>query len=371
MSVSYGGDSITFGDGSIVSSGSAGFKNKIINGHMMISQNAASSAITPTGSGAGIGNFAVDRFRVAYSQNSKLTAQQNKGSVSPPSGFKNYLGVSCSTTATVGVSDYFLVGQPIEGYNIADLDWGLSTAKTVTLSFWAYSNTTGTFGGSVNNSGYSRAYCFSYTINTANTWEYKTVTITGDTTGTWLTDTGVGAYVWFSLGSGSTVSKAAGSWGAGEYYGVTGANNLMGSTSNYLYITGVQLEKGTTASSFEFRSYGKELMLCQRYYQRWENSTGGTTDSLGTGTVWTSTNFFCVLQYIVPMRALPTGLYSNTTAMTLLYSGLAKQTSAVVFQSQSKAATEVVGTSSSMSAGSAGFVRFTAAGDYLALSAEL
>jgi hypothetical protein len=274
MSVSYGGSSITFEDGSIVSSGSQGFKNKIINGAMTISQAALGAAITPAGTGGLPANFAVDRTRMAYSQNSKLTAQQNKGSISSPAGFKNYLGVSCAATATVGSTDYFLVGQGIEGYNISDLSWGTAAASTVTLSFWVYSNTIGTFGGSINNYNYSRSFCFSYTINVANTWEYKTVTIAGDTTGTWVTDNGVGAYVWFSLGSGSTVSKAAGSWGAGEFYGVTGANNLMGSTSNNFYITGLQLEKGTTASSFEFRSYGKELMLCQRYYGSYPQPNG-------------------------------------------------------------------------------------------------
>jgi hypothetical protein len=280
MSVSYGGSSITFEDGSIVSSGSQGFKNKIINGAMMISQAAAGGSITPAATGATPINFAVDRTRIAYSQNSKLTAQQNKGSVSPPAGFKNYLGVSCAATATVGSTDYFLVGQGIEGFNVSDLSWGTAAASTVTLSFWAYSNTIGTFGGSINNSAYDRSFCFSYTINVANTWEYKTVTIAGDTTGTWVTDNGVGAYVWFSLGTGSTRSKAAGSWGAGEFYGVTGANNLMGSTSNNFYITGLQLEKGTTASTFEFRSYGKELMLCQRYFEK----TYEQTVAIGTAT---------------------------------------------------------------------------------------
>jgi hypothetical protein len=372
MSVSYGGSSITFEDGSIVSSGSQGFKNKIINGAMMISQAAAGGSITPAATGATPNNFAVDRTRLAYSQNSKLTAQQNKGSVSSPAGFKNYLGVSCAATATVGSTDYFLVGQSIEGVNVSDLSWGTAAASTVTLSFWAYSNTIGTFGGSINNSAYDRSFCFSYTINVANTWEYKTVTIAGDTTGTWVTDNGIGAYVWFSLGTGSTRSKAAGSWGAGEFYGVTGANNLMGSTSNNFYITGLQLEKGTTASSFEFRSYGKELMLCQRYYQRFENISGGeNTGSLTTGTVWTSTNFFAVVPYITTMRALPTGSSSRSAAVTLLVAGAAKESTAITIQQYSKQAFEIVGTASSMTAGQGGFIRFTASTDFIALSAEL
>jgi hypothetical protein len=282
-----------------------GFRNRIINGDMRISQAAAGASITPASSGANASNFAVDRFRIAYSQNSKLTAQQNAGSVTPPTGFKNYLGVSVSTTATVGASDYFLVGQAIEGFNLADLEWGTANAKSITISFWAYSNTTGTFGGAINNSAYDRAYPFTYAISSANTWEYKTVSLSGDTTGTWLTTNGVGAYVWFSLGTGSSRSTTASSWASGEYYSATGATSLMGSTSNYLYITGVQLEVGSVATEFERRPYGTELALCQRYFQTW----GGTNNyelmpffGIGFSTNTVEGPF----TFIQPMRAAPT-----------------------------------------------------------------
>jgi len=276
MTVSINGTSgLVFNDASTQNTAATGFgfKNRIINGGMVISQAAGGTSITPAGTGVGSQNFAVDRFRIAYSQNSKLTAQQNKGSVTPPAGFKNYIGVGVASTATVGATDYFLVGQTIEGYNISDLSWGTASAATVTLSFWAYSNTTGTFGGAVNNSAYARSYVFSYTINVANTWEQKTVTIAGDTSGTWLTENNSGMRIWFSLGTGSTLSKASGSWGAGEYYSATGATSLMGNTNNYLYITGVQLEKGSTATSFDYRPYGTELALCQRYYQSAPDAT--------------------------------------------------------------------------------------------------
>jgi hypothetical protein len=269
-----GGNTATINSYTPTESNMAG-RNRIINGDMQISQAAAGSSITPAASGTSSGNFAVDRFRIAYSQNSKLTAQQNRDSVAPPAGFKNYLGVEVTATATVGATDYFLVGQPIEGYNVSDFGWGTASAAPVTLSFWAYSNTTGTFGGAINNSAYDRAYPFTYTINAANTWEHKTVTLAGDTSGTWLATNGVGLYVWFSLGSGSTRSTTAGTLATGEFYSATGANSLLASTSNYLYITGVQLEAGSVATPFEHRQYGQELALCQRYYEVGSNASAG------------------------------------------------------------------------------------------------
>jgi hypothetical protein len=337
-----------------------------------LTQAAAGAAITPAGTGATSINFAVDRTRIAYSQNSKLTAQQNRGSVSPPTGFKNYLGVSCAATATVGATDYFLVGQAIEGYNVSDLSWGTAAASTVTLSFWARSNTIGTFGGSVNNSAYNRAYAFSYTINVADTWEYKTVTITGDTTGTWLTDNGVGAYVWFSLGSGSTVSKAAGSWGAGEHYGVTGANNLMGSTSNYLYITGVQFEKGTTASTFEFRSYQKELMLCQRYYAKISGGGFSNFAAFAVGFCSNSTTIEGLINYPVTMRAAATLSFSNVRTNTATGTNTAVTSVSNSYAGTNSMNAVFVSSGSSITQGQAGsIIGNSNSSAYVDLSAEL
>jgi hypothetical protein len=297
-----GGNTATINSMTPTADSLQGFRNRIINGDMRISQAAAGSSITPASSGANASNFAVDRFRIAYSQNSKLTAQQNAGSVTPPAGFKNYLGVSVSTTATVGASDFFLVGQAIEGFNLADLEWGTANAKPITISFWTYSNTTGTFGGAINNSAYNRAYPFTYAISSANTWEYKTVSLSGDTTGTWLTTNGVGAYVWFSLGTGSSRSTTASSWASGEYYSATGATSLMGSTSNYLYITGVQLEVGSVATPFERRPFGAELALCQRYFYK---HAEGSAKTIAIGGYYSSTSIDTVVFMKVSMRAAP------------------------------------------------------------------
>ena len=256
-----------------------GYKNRIINGAMVIDQRNAGASVSPSGTA-----YTLDRWKTGNSLDSKYTVQQNAGSVTPPVGFTNYLGVTSSSAYTVGSTEFFLQYQVIEGYNIADLAWGTANAKTVTLSFQVYSSLTGTFGGTLLNSAANRCYVFSYSIPTANTWTTISVTIAGDTTGTWLTTNGQGINVFFSLGSGSSVSGTAGSWGSTLYRSVTGATSVVGTNGATFYITGVQLEKGSTATSFDYRPYGTELQLCQRYYQRQSGflAIAGSSTSAGT-----------------------------------------------------------------------------------------
>ena len=194
--------------------------------------------------------------------------QQNAGSVTPPAGFTNYLGCTSTSAYTVGSGEIFYIRQSVEGFNIADLAWGTANAKTITISFWVRSSLTGTFGGALQNSAADRSYPFSYTISSANTWEQKSVTIAGDTSGTWLTTNGVGVGVQFSLGTGSTNSGTAGSWQAANLSSATGAVSVVGTNGATFYITGVQLEIGTSATPFERRLYGQELANCQRYYEK-------------------------------------------------------------------------------------------------------
>ena len=309
MSVSYGGSSITFEDGSIVSSGSQGFKNKIINGAMMIDQRNAGASYSAVD-----GGFSVDRWKVASfdssAQTGKFTVQQSS---TVPTGFSKSLLVTSSAATSFGSGAVYWIAQFIEGFNTADLDFGLATAKTVTLSFWVRSSLTGTFAGSILNNGNDRSYPFTYTINSANTFEYKTVTITGDTSGTWTRDSSIGLRVLFNLGHGSTYTTTANAWASGYYGSVTGTTNLLATNGATLYITGVQLEKGTTASSFEFRSYGKELMLCQRYFYKM-NVTSATGGSFGGG-VQGSTRCDIVINYPVEMRATPTFSATGTVGI--------------------------------------------------------
>ena len=247
------------------------FKNRIINGKMDIDQRNAGASLNPADFA-----YSVDRWKCRRSQSSKFTVQQNAGSVTPPAGFSNYLGVTSSSAYSVLTADYFAIQQLIEGLNFADLAWGTASAQTVTLSFWVRSSLTGTFGGALNNGAEVRAYGFTYTINAANTWEQKTITIPGDTTGTWLTTNGIGLYVNFNLGTGSTYGSATnGSWtNDNTQFTPSGATSVVGTNGATFYITGVQLEKGSTATSFDYRPFGTELALCQRYYESLYNSNG-------------------------------------------------------------------------------------------------
>jgi hypothetical protein len=275
-------------------------KNRIINGAMVIDQRNAGASVTPSNT------YTLDRWTAYSSQSSKYTVQQNAGSVTPPAGFTNYLGVTSSSAYSITSSDIFIVRQYIEGYNIADLGFGTANAKTLTLSFWVRSSLTGTFGGSFTNSAENRAYPFTYTISAANTWEQKSVTFAGDTSGTWLTTNGTGMEVIFGLGVGSTYSGTAGAWAGSAFYSATGATSVVGTNGATFYITGVQLEVGTQATGFEYVNYQTSLANCQRYYK-----TNEVTVSFG-GNAGLYT--FCDLG--VPMRAVPTVTVSPTAGTT-------------------------------------------------------
>ena len=288
-----------------------GFKNRIINGGMVIDQRNAGASVTNT-----VGyTFSVDRFSIYGRTSSIFTAQQNAGAVTPPAGFINYLGITSSAATAVGASDLYAVLTTIEGLNIADLGWGTANAKTITLSFWARSSLTGTFGGALNNSTYARSYPFSYSIPVANTWTQISITIAGDTSGTWLTTNGLGIRLWFGLGVGSTYSGTAGAWASVEYESATGATSVVGTNGATFYITGVQLEVGTQATSFDFRDYGRELILCQRYCYKISTS-GGYSSFATTGQFVSTTRVDFPILLPTYMRASPTATY--TAANTYL-----------------------------------------------------
>ena len=271
------------------------FKNRIINGAMVINQRGFGT--TPSNY-----DYLTDRFQYRATQSGKFTVTQSN---SAPTGFINSLAFVSASAATIGSTDQFGVRQFIEGLNITDLAWGSASASTITLSFWVYSSLTGTHSGALGNSGDARAYPFTFTINSASTWEYKTVTIAGDQSGTWLTSNGIGIKVNFNLGAGSSMLGTAGAWTNGEIVGVTGSVQVAANNGATFRVAGVQLEKGTTATSFDYRPYGTELALCQRYLPAW---FGAGTQALGISQAYATTNSVGTLSYPVTPRTTPTGI---------------------------------------------------------------
>ena len=280
------------GGGTGTASGVTDFKNRIINGAMNLYQRATGT-VTPTA-----WTYTLDRWNVETTVASKFTVQQSS---SAPAGFNNSYLLTSTSAYSVSSGDTIAVAQYIEGYNWADLGWGTANAKTVTLSFWVQSSLTGTFGGSLENYARTRSYPFTYTISSANTWTQISITIAGDITGTWVGASNSGAVcVLFEIGAGSTFSGTAGAWASADYRGATGATSVVGTSGATFYITGVQLEVGSSATGFGYRPYGTELALCQRYYQQgftWVGKFNSTTSFYGYG------------NYLVPMRAAPTATY--------------------------------------------------------------
>jgi hypothetical protein len=296
------GGAATFSSTATINGGSAsgytGYKNRIINGGMAIDQRYAGASVTPNFS------YTLDRWYGLTTQTGKFSVQQNAGSVTPPAGFSNYLGVTSASAYSVISSDTFAILQKIEGFNAADLNYGTANAVTTTLSFWVRSSLTGTFGGSFQNSDSSRSYPFTYTISSANTWEQKSITVAGDTSGTWLKTNGAGLIINFGFGSGATFnSGTANVWASTNTVQPSGTVSVVGTSGATWYITGVQLERGSNATSFEFRDYGRELLMCQRYYQKY---SGLGLTFFG---YWDATNLALVgFNYPVTPRVAPSAV---------------------------------------------------------------
>lgn len=337
-----------------------GFKNRIINGDMRIDQRNAGASVTATATGAN--TYTLDRWAYIVNAASKMSIQQNAGAVTPPNGFSNYLGVTSLSAYTVGASEQFSVLQMTEGLNTADLAWGTASAQSVTVSFWVRSSLTGTFSIVLKNSANNRSYPAAYTINSANTWEYKTIVVPGDTSGTWLTTNSIGIRLYFSVGCGSTLAGTSGSWAGADYYGAAGTTSVVGTNGATFYITGVQLEKGSNASAFDFRSYGTELSLCQRYLPCFtSNSSGNTPVATGYWNGTTQANY--TFYFPVTPRVPPTGV-STTGSFFCNNPGVANPTAtSIAFASSSYAATNINANvaSSGGSAGVGSLLYFTSA----------
>jgi hypothetical protein len=304
-------DSLVGSSGGSVAPDSSVFRNRIINGAMVIDQrNAGASVTLDTNT-----RFIVDRFFAEDDSSATVTGVQ---STTAPAGFINSMLFTVTTAdSSITASENCNVRHWIEGLNVADLGWGTANAQTVTLSFWVRSSVTGTHSGALLNSAANRNYVFSYTINSANTFEYKTITIAGDTSGTWLTTNGRGIGLFWNLGSGSTFLGTAGVWGSSVLFGATGSVQLFSTLNATFYITGVQLEKGSTATSFDYRPYSAELAMCQRYFYRLNTTTGGD-NTIATGANSASHNLF-VIKMPTELRAKPT--ITKTGTSFTVYSG--------------------------------------------------
>lgn len=273
-------------------------RNRIINGAMMIDQRNAGASVNIV---SGVTTYTVDRWSVFENGSMSFTAQQ---STTAPAGFKNSLLVTSTAAVTPSSADRSALTQTIEGLNVADLGWGTASAQPVTLSFWIRSSLTGQFGGSLQNGAQDLSYPFSFTINSANTFEFKTITIAGPTSGAWNTDNTGGIRVAFDLGMGSGLLGTAGSWQAADYRGVTGDTRINGTNGATFYITGVQLEEGSTATAFEQRLYGTELQLCMRYYTKFSANDGaGNYATFFGGSSTSNTQVIIQPSFPVPLRA--------------------------------------------------------------------
>ena len=289
------------------------FRNRIINGAQVINQRYGTTSQT------GASGFVTDRFQVLNSSAGTVNAQTV---TTAPTGFTNSTQLTVGTAdASVGSTDSVIFYQTLEGYSTADFDWGTANAKTVTLSFWVRSSLTGTFSGSLVDQAGNYSFPFNYTINSANTWEFETITIAGDTTGTWQTTTSTGISVLFSLAAGSSLVGTANAWtGVAAYQGATGQTNILATNAATWYVTGVQLEKGNQATPFDFRSYISELQYCQRYFEKSFSINTAVANGVGQSTTDgcmltlfnsydTSNGFFAQVTFQVSKRTSPTITY--------------------------------------------------------------
>lgn len=339
---------------------STGFKNRIINGAMLVDQRNSGSSVTPTAA-----LHTLDRWQATCAQSSKFSVQQVSDA---PDGFTKSLKVTSLSAYTVGSGETFTMRQVIEGQNIADLAYGTSSTKPVTISFWVKSSLTGSFGVVLGNGNVGRTYGNSYTINQANTWEYKSVTVPGDSVA-FPTDNSQGLYLIFGLGVSSTVSAAAGSWQGSFYYGVTGATSVVSTNAATWQVTGVQFEVGNTATNFEYRDYGNELRMCQRYF--FQMLCDGTTMPLTSATAYSSSVCYNNTQITFPvtMRTTPT---VTTSGQIYLSDGLGSSyASTINWNTYVWGITPQAANATGLTTGRTYYTTLGTAGSYVRASSEL
>ncbi len=344
-------------------------RNRIINGHFIFDQWRDAIATAATAGGL----YICDRWLCLEDSDGGFTVQQV--ATTPPAGFTHYAHVVVtSADASLSAAQACLIAQRIEGFNVADLDWGLSTAKTVTLSFWVRSSLTGTFSGSVKNSASNRSYPFSYTISSAATWERKTVVIPGDTTGTWLKDSSIGLSLTFSLGHGSTYLGPAGAWAATGYNGVTGETPVIGTNGATWDITGVQLEPGSVRTEYERKKHSDVLIECQRYFYKIFPALGSAVFNVGMTD--TTTISYATYHHPVLMRSAPTIWVTATATDYHIFDTTGGNIACSVVPSilsnlTNKASTVQFTVAAGLTAGRGNLQRTNSVNGYLGFSAEV
>ena len=345
------------------SAGPLSNRNLIINGAMNVAQRGTSSSPAPSG-------YLIDRFATFKSGAGLFSLSQSSDA---PAGFSNSFLATVTTTSSPTAGEYYIIQQVIEGNNFSVLAQGTSEAKTFTLSFQVKSSILGTFSGSIRDGVEGTSYVFEYTVNTINTWETKSITIAGNTSGTFATGSTAGAKVNFSLGLGTTLATATvGSWVAGNFLGSTTETDFIANAGATLQITGVQLEVGDTATPFEHRSYGQELALCQRYYTKIGPSGAYTRFGTGVNPSTTTNSGFVTLPTTMRAVGTLTGSPSTTFAVYNGVSVFGCSSSAIDSGGSSLNAVTIELTTSGLTAGGVGqMIANNDASAYIAMDAEL
>ena len=347
------------------------FRNLIINGDMKISQRTTSTSGVST-----TGNFILDRWKCNVDFLGAFTISQSTD-VPTGQGFSNSMKWDCTTAdASPAAGDNMTFQQRFEGQNLQMLKKGTSSAEKTTLSFWVKSNKTGTYVVELRDKDNSnRVISKTYTISSSDTWEKKTVTFDGDTTGTLTNDNSDSLDLNFWLGAGSTFSSGSlnSTWGASTNSRAVGQVNLADSTSNEWYITGVQLEVGETATDFEHLPHDVQLQRCMRYYQKIADHSEVSSTSIGDGYYYSSSVIMSTLRWPVPMRAAPTAdQVTGTNYYALQRAGDTDNFDGVSLASfDTRQCRIYVDSGASGTTGQAGRLLANNASAYLALTAEL
>ena len=362
---------LAYEDSSALHQVRSGRKNMIINGAMNICQRFAKN--TANNINNATHTYHVDRFK-AYESTDGILQGEWRDSDAPPNFHYSLFYHPATTDTSISDNQFAFISQVIELENIRHLGYGGSYAKTCTLSFWVKSNLTGTYTISlINDDTNNRQFVTEYTIDSANTWERKVITIPGETGGTWNTN-GL-RIAWTLTSAANRQTTTVGSWfddSTARYATNKQVSGFMSNTGNSFKLSGVQFEVGNYATDFEHRSYGEELSLCQRYFYK---VTGDSGERVGIGGCCVnSTEFRMNVTFPVTMRRVPTIGGTGTAQMDAADDSADFNCSIVTIESAPSAPISSLGlqaVTSGMTGGQGGNLRFRSDGSSISFSAEI